>query len=56
MAEIEEHYILRVQDKALAERLRKVLREDPDAKPEDADIELAFKSELPHIILPLFLP
>ncbi len=48
MADIEEHYILRVQDKGLAERLRKVLREDPEAKPDDANMEVSFEGESPH--------
>ena len=55
MVDVEEHYILRVQDKTLAERLRKVLRADPEARPEDANMEVAFESEPPPPLLPLRL-
>jgi hypothetical protein len=40
--EREEQYVLRVQDRALAERIRKVLREEQQ-NPEDANIELLFE-------------
>ena len=42
--EKEEQYILRVQDRALAEELRKVLNEDPGAI-QNPDLELKFSSE-----------
>ena len=44
MAEIEEHYILRVPDAALADRLRSMLREEPAAQPADKEMQLTFES------------
>ena len=44
MAEIEEHYILRVPDTALADRLRSTLREEPAAQPVDKELQLTFES------------
>lgn len=41
----EEQYLLRVQDRALAARLNRVLAEDAAARPGDADIKLDFVGE-----------
>ena len=41
----EEQYLLRVQDRALAARLNRVLAEDAAARPGDADIKLDFAGE-----------
>jgi hypothetical protein len=40
--EREEQFILRVQDAALADRIRGILREDPAAAPADAKLEIHF--------------
>jgi hypothetical protein len=40
--EKEEQYILRVQERTLADRIRKVLQEDPRALPADARMSLEF--------------
>ncbi|KAK9845230.1 hypothetical protein WJX81_000566 [Elliptochloris bilobata] len=39
----EEQFLFRVQDAALAERVRRVLREDPAARAEDASMEVLFE-------------
>jgi hypothetical protein len=41
----EEQYLLRMQDRALAARLNRVLAEDAAARPGDADIKLDFVGE-----------
>ncbi len=46
--EREEQFLFRVQDDALAERIRCVLREDPAARPEDADMEVLFEGAVIH--------
>lgn len=38
----EEQYLLRVQDRGLAQRLSCLLRDDAAARPDDANIELTF--------------
>eukprot|EP00208_Stichococcus_sp_RCC1054_P003321 CAMPEP_0206141444 /NCGR_PEP_ID=MMETSP1473-20131121/12936_1 /ASSEMBLY_ACC=CAM_ASM_001109 /TAXON_ID=1461547 /ORGANISM="Stichococcus sp, Strain RCC1054" /LENGTH=236 /DNA_ID=CAMNT_0053536021 /DNA_START=463 /DNA_END=1170 /DNA_ORIENTATION=- len=43
--ERDEQYLLRVQDKALAERLTRLLRDDPAQRPSDAEIELNFEGD-----------
>lgn len=40
--DLEEQYLLRVQDRELAARLARVLQEDAAAQPADADISLEF--------------
>lgn len=44
--DLEEQYLLRVQDRALAARLTRVLQEDAAAAPADADINLEFAGAL----------
>ena len=46
--EQEEQFLFRVQDNALAERIRHVLREDPAARPEDAKMEVHFRGAVPR--------
>ncbi len=46
--EREEQFLFRVQDGALAERIRSVLREDPAARPEDSIMEVHFESAAQH--------
>lgn len=46
--EREEQFLFRVQDGALAERIRNVLREDPAARPEDAKMEVHFEGVVEH--------
>lgn len=41
--DLEEQYLLRVQDRALAARLNRVLQEDAAERPADADINLEFE-------------
>lgn len=43
----EEQFILRCQDPAVAERIRRVLREDPAAAPADAQLEIHFDGAAP---------
>lgn len=40
--EREEQYLLRVQDRGLAARLKRLLQEDAAARPDDANIDLKF--------------
>ena len=46
--EQEEQFLFRVQDDALAERIRHVLREDPAARPGDAKMEVHFEGGVPR--------
>lgn len=46
--EHEEQFLFRVHNDALAERIRHVLREDPAARPEDADMEVLFEGAVRH--------
>ena len=46
--EQEEQFLFRVQDGALAERIRHVLREDLAARPNDAKMEVHFEGAVPR--------
>ena len=45
--EREEQFLFRVQDGALADRIRSVLREEPAARPGDANMEVHFEGVVP---------